>query len=56
LSPPPTLAEVAKGASSATNVAEDDRKIAALPKYAATPRVAITGAASVEPVAGEEVI
>jgi hypothetical protein len=44
LSPPPP-AEVAKGA-------EDDRKIAAQPKYVAKPRVAITRAASVEPVAG----
>jgi hypothetical protein len=54
LSPPPNLADVAKGTSSATNVVEDDRKIAVLPEYAAKPRVAITGAASV--VAGEEVL
>jgi len=46
-SPPPPPAEVAKGA-------EDDRKIAVQPKYVAKPRVAITGATSVEPVAGEK--
>jgi len=54
LSSPPPPAEVAKG-TSGTNVVEDERKIAALPKYAAVPRVVI-GAASVEPVAVEEVL
>jgi hypothetical protein len=53
LSPTPP-AEVTKG-TSATNVAEDERKITALPKYAAVPR-AVTGTASVELVAGEEVL
>jgi len=53
LSPTPP-AEVTKG-TSATNVAEDERKIAALPKYAAVPR-AVTGTASVELIAGEEVL
>jgi hypothetical protein len=43
---PPSPAEVANGA-------EDDRKIAAQPKYVAVPRV-VTRAASVEPVATEE--
>jgi hypothetical protein len=43
---PPSPAEVAKGA-------EDDRKIAAQPKYVAVPRV-LTGAVPVEPVAAEE--
>jgi hypothetical protein len=54
LSSPPPPAEVAKG-TSGMNVAEDERIIAVLPKYVAVPRVVI-GAASVEPVAVEEVL
>jgi len=48
----PCSAKVAKG-TSATNVAEDERKIPALLKYVAVPRE-VFGAASVVPVAGEE--
>jgi hypothetical protein len=53
LSPSPP-AEVAKE-TAGMNVAEDERKIATLPKYAAVLRVVI-GAVSVEPVALEEVL